>query len=59
MDCQYNYNYVLFLARNGFNVVLTVDNEHIRKCKEYALRIGPLLKVEVINIDWVKEEANL
>jgi hypothetical protein len=58
-DCKDNYEYVSFLAKNGFNLVLMGEEEHTRQCRELALDIDGSLRVEVIPVDWAREETNL
>lgn len=58
-DCKYNYEYVAFLARNGFNLVLMGEEANVRQCRELAQRIDGSLRIEEIAVDWARSETDL
>jgi hypothetical protein len=53
-DCRYNYFYVQFLAKNGFNLILMGEEDSIRQCRELAKQIDNTLLIEEIVVDWAK-----
>jgi collagenase-like PrtC family protease len=50
----YNYFYVQFLAKNGFNLILMGEEDSIRQCRELAKQIDNTLLIEEIVVDWAK-----
>jgi hypothetical protein len=58
-DCKHNYDYVTFLAKHGFNLVLMGVEADVRQCRQLAQQIDASLQIEEIVVDWGRSEIDL
>jgi hypothetical protein len=58
-DCKDNEDYVAFLAKNGFNLVLLGSAADIQRSRELALQIDNSLQVTSLEVNWATSETDI
>lgn len=58
-DCKDNEEYVEFLAKHGFSLILMGNEADMERARAKALQIDGELRIESITVEWTKSEIDL